>query len=73
MRDICDVKVGIPLGNMVPSQVTVNNSYAMAIEPPSTTGARGGEQGEMLMASLQVCNRRVVGRRAWIGPYSVLI
>lgn len=55
-RDICDVKVGLPLGSMDPSQVQVNNSYAMAIEPPSSSSAsaRGDQQGQMLKATLQV-------------------
>lgn len=59
MRDICDVKIGIPTGNIDPSQVTVNNSYAMKVDTFSFPAAnRGsGEQGPMLAATLQVGTR----------------
>jgi len=60
MRDICEVKVGIPLGNMDPAQITVNQSYAMNIEPPASSTSRGGEQGQMLTGTLQVRRARLL-------------
>lgn len=54
-RDICDVKVGIPLGEIDPSKVQINNSYALKIEEPSSAMTRrSSEQGNMLTAALQV-------------------
>ena len=57
-RDICDVKVGIPIGGVDASQVSINNSYAIKVDsfsmPATTRGS--GEQGPMLTAMLQVRN-----------------
>jgi hypothetical protein len=61
---MCDVKVGIPLGGIDTSQMSVNNSYAMKIDsfsmPAATRGS--GEQGPMLTAMLQVRNTSIPPR-----------